>query len=182
MIQTVILTRYKYLALAAVLCVLTLGLLLFFHAKHKTEAPATLDGKWVGTVLWNDASGRPYRQNLKTALFFLPHGVCGIVIMFPTGAVGGKGTYTRQGSRVSVHCDSLSINGRPLPITTFSRELWYHATATYTVAYDSEHLTLTPDKGPTPAPCWPPLVSPKPIRLGRTPPLDAPAPETTPRE
>lgn len=136
----------------------------------------------MGTVVWNDASGRPYQQKFKTALFFLPHHVCGIVITFPTGAIGGKGTYTRQGSRVSVTCGSLSINGRPLPLSTFSPQPWYRATAHYTVAYDSEHLTLTPDKEPTPAPCWPLLVTPAPIKLGRVAPPDEPAATTAPGE
>ena len=133
-------------------------------------------------MVWNDASGRPYQQKLKTALFFLPHGVCGIVITFPTGAIGGKGTYTRQGSHVSTTCTSLSINGRPLPLDTFSRQTWYRATANYAIAYDSEHLTLTPDKRPTPAPCWPLLVSPTPITLGRIAPPDEPAATPAPGE
>lgn len=146
------------------------------------EAPATLDGKWVGTVVWNDASGRPYQQRFKTALFFLPHNVCGIVITFPTGAIGGKGSFSRQGNHVAVTCASLSINGRPLPLETFSHAPWYHATAAYTVSYDSEHLTLTPDKEPAPAPCWPLLVSPNPIKLGRVAPPDAPEAPATPGE
>ena len=176
------LLRYKYPALAALACLLIVGLLFFARTLHSPEAPATLDGKWVGTVVWNDASGRPYQQKLKTALFFLPHGVCGVVITFPTGAIGGKGTYTRQGSRVAVTCGSLSINGRPLPLDTFSHQSWYRATAGYTVAYDSEHLTLTPDKEPTPVPCWPLLVSPAPIKLSRTAPPDEPAAATAPGE
>ena len=179
---SVILTRYKYPALAALACIVIVGLLFFAHTLHKPEAPATLDGKWVGTVVWNDASGRPYQQKLKTALFFLPHHVCGIVITFPTGAIGGKGTYTRQGNHVSVTGVSLSINGRPLPPDTFTHQPWYRATAGYTAAYDSEHLTLTPDKEPAPAPCWPLLVSPAPITLGRIAPPDEPAATPAPGE
>ncbi len=177
-----ILTRYKYTALAALACLFAVGLLFFARTPHRPAAPATLDGKWVGTVAWNDASGRPYRRSLKTALFFLPHHVCGIVITFPTGAIGGKGVYTRRGNHAAVTCGSLSINGRPLPLSTFSAAPWYHATANYTVAYDSDHLTLTPDKGPTPAPCWPLLVSPAPLKLGRIAPPDEPSAATAPRE
>ena len=165
--------------------VLLLGLLLslaFSRIERRLDPPATLDGKWVGTVAWNDASGRLYQQSLKTALFFLPHGVCGIVITFPTGAIGGKGTYTRQGNKIAVTCGSLSINGRPLPLDTFSHQPWYRATANYTVAYDSERLTLTPDKAPTPAPCWPLLVSPAPIKLARIAPPDEPAAPAAPGE
>ena len=173
---------YKYFALAALVCLILLGLLLFARHAPKPEPPATLDGKWVGTVVWKDASGRPYQQKFKTALFFLPYHVCGIIITFPTGAIGGKGTYTRLGSRVTVTCGSLSINGRPLPLDTFSHQPWYHAAASYTVSYDSEHLTLTPDKYPTPAPCWPLLVSPAPIKLGRIAPPDEPATVPAPRE
>ncbi len=176
------LTRYKHPVLAAIICLILLSLLFFARTLHKPKLPATLDGKWVGTVVWNDASRRPYQQKLKTALFFLPHGVCGIVITFPTGAIGGKGIYTRQGDHLSVTGTSLSINGRPLPLSTFSAAPWYHATAHYTVAYDSEHLTLTPDKEPTPAPCWPLLASHTPITLGRIAPPDEPAAAPAPRE
>ena len=175
-------SHYKYPALAAVVCLLLLGVLLLTRHAPKPKPPATLDGKWVGTVVWNDASGRPYQQKFKTALFFLPHNICGIIITFPTGAVGGKGTYTRQGTRVAVTCGSLSINGRPLPLETFFHAPWYHATAAYTVAYDAEHLTLTPDKEPTPAPCWPLLVSPGPIKLGRVALPEEPVTVTAPRE
>ncbi len=180
--SSVTLIRYKYPALGACVGLLLIGLLFFVRTAPKPEPPPALDGKWVGTVVWNDASGRPYRQKFKTALFFLPHNVCGIVITFPTGAIGGKGTYTRQGSRVTVSTGSLSINGRPLPLDTFSHQPWYHAAASYTVNYDSDHLTLTPDKEPTPAPCWPLLVSPTPITLGRIAPPDEPAAAPAPRE
>ena len=178
----VTLIRYKYPALAAGVCLLLIGLLLFARHAPKPEPPATLNGKWVGTVVWNDASGRPYQQKFKTTLFFLPDNICGIIITFPTGAVGGKGSFRRQGNRVSVTCHSLSINGRPLPLETFSHAPWYHATAAYTVAYDAEHLTLTPDKEPTPAPCWPLLVSPGPIKLGRVAPPDEPEAPSHPGE
>ncbi len=165
-----------------------LGLVLvpayFARRESAPKPPAVIDGKWVGAVVWNDASGRPYAQKFKTALFFLPHGDAGIVISFPTGAIGGAGTYTRQGDTLSVTCRSLSINGRLLPIETFSHEPWYRATAAYTVAGDGAHLTLTPagSKKPTPAPCWPPLVSPGPITLGRVAPPDEPGSSAAPRE
>ena len=175
-------TRYKYPALAATACVFILGLFFYSSTKHKAKPPVTLNGKWVGTVVWNDASGRPYQQKFKTALFFLPHNVAGIVITFPTGAIGGAGHYVQHGDRVTVTCGSLSINGRPLPLETFSHAPWYHSATEYTVACDSEHLTLTSDKEPTPAPCWPLLVSPTPIKLGRVAPPDEAVPATPPRE
>ena len=177
-----LLIHYKYPALAAAACILITGLLLIFRAAQKPEPPPTLGGKWVGTVVWNDASGQPYRQSFRTALFFLPHNVCGIVITFPTGAIGGAGRYTLQGHRLTVTCGSLSVNGRPLPLSTFSQAAWYHAAAVYALAYNSERLTLTPDKEPTPAPCWPLRVSPKPIVLSRIAPPDAPAAPSTPGE
>jgi len=177
------LIRYKYAALAAVLCLL-LGLLLFLYRTvyRPTPPPATIDGKWVGIVVWNDASGRPYRQSFKTALFFLPNDVVGIVITFPTGAIGGSGTYALRGKHLTVTCKKLSVNGRPLPLSTFSGESWYRATAVYTTACDSEHLTLTAERGKTPAPCWPLLVSLTPIKLSRIAPPETPADTAAPRE
>ena len=174
------LTRSYYAALAAALCAL---LFVLASLLHPAPPPEIIDGKWVGAVTWNDASGRPYRQSFKTALFFLPNNVAGIVITFPTGAIGGSGTYTKRGKQLSVTCKHLSVNGRPLPLATFSHESWYRATAVYTVACDSEHLTLTPlDRGKTPAPCWPLLVSPTPIKLSRIAPPETPVAPAAPRE
>lgn len=136
--------------------------------ERKVKTTNGLGGKWVGMVVWNDASGRPYQQKMRTALFFLPGGVVGTVITFPTGAIGGAGRYTLMDSRLTVRCTSLSVNGRPLPLSTFSHDSWYHATGVYAVTSDGENLTLTPTTaGPTPAPCWPLLVSPQPIVLSR---------------
>ena len=133
--------------------------------------------------MWNDASGRPYTEKMRTALFFLPHGVAGIVLTFPTGAVGGAGTYSLSGSRLSVRCDHLSINGRPLPLDQFSSASWYRGTADYTVRYDDGNLVLTAAAtGPTPAPCWPLLVSPHPLVFSRREPPEDPSPAPAPRE
>ena len=107
-----------------------------------TQNVNTLSGKWAGEITWNDASGRPYRQTMRTALFFLPHNVVGIVITFPTGAIGGAGKYTLKGSRLTVRCASLSVNGRPVPLSTFSHAPWYHSAASYTVRYDNGNLVL----------------------------------------
>ena len=144
----------------------------------------TLGGKWVGIVAWNDASGRPYQQKMRTALFFLPHAVAGIVITFPTGAIGGAGKYTLDGDRLTVRCTSLSVNGRPLPLSTFSHAPWYHAAVVYTVSYHNGNLTLTPaTSGPTPAPCWPLLISPKPLVFSRMePPQEETPAASTPGE
>ncbi len=120
---------------------------------------------------------------MRTAVFFLPHNVAGTVITFPTGAFGGAGKYTLQGSRLTVRCTSLSVNGRPVPLSTFSHAPWYHDTARYTVRYDKGNLVLTPARpGPTPAVCWPLLASPKPLVFSRrAAPEDAPA-APAPRE
>ena len=175
--------RYGRAFLGAAVCAGALGLAAFCGGfDHKAASADTLAGKWVGRIAWNDASGRPYRQTMRTALFFLPHGVVGTVISFPTGAIGGAGRYTLEGSHLVVHCFSLSINGRPLPITTFSHAPWFHETAAYTVAYGGPSLTLTPAAGPAPAPCWPLLVSPKPLVFSR---IEPPAPASAasaPRE
>ncbi len=178
------LARYRFLLLAAGAALLIgAALWLTAHPNHKVDAD-TLAGKWVGTVIWNDASGRPYEQKMQMALFFLPKGVTGTILSFPTGAFGGVGHFTLHGSRLSVQCRSLSINGRPLPLSTFSGMPWYRGTAVYDAACDGATLTLTPvpAAGPTPAPSWPLFVSPKPIVLSRVaPPPDA-APVPAPRE
>jgi hypothetical protein len=150
---------------------------------HPAEGTDMLDGKWVGAIVWNDASKRPYQEKMRTALFFLPHGVAGTVITFPTGAIGGAGTYTLNGSRLTVRCTSLSVNGRPVPLSTFSHAPWYHDTSVYFVAYSNGELKLTPTlPGPTPAPCWPLLVSPKPLVLSRMELPQDTAPTPAPRE
>ena len=83
--------------LAAACCVAALCLaVLYSRAPRKVKSADMLAGKWVGRVVWNDASGRPYRQTLRTALFFLPGDVIGTVITFPTGAIGGGGALTRS--------------------------------------------------------------------------------------
>lgn len=162
----------------------TLCLTLLSGGCHRSAQNVdTLGGKWVGKITWNDASGRPYQQTMRTALFFLPHDRAGIVITFPTGAVGGAGKYTLQGSRLTVRSGSLSVNGRPLPPGTFSQAPWYHGAASYTVSYDNGNLVLTPaTPGPTPAPCWPLLVSPKPLVFSRMGPPQEDTPAAPPRE
>ncbi len=164
------------LTLCAVLC-LTLG----GGCSHKAANEDTLGGKWVGKIIWNDASGRPYQQTMRTALFFLPRNRAGIVITFPTGAIGGAGSYTLEGSRLIVRCESLSVNGRSLPPGTFVEAPWYRSTASYTVSYHNGNLVLTPAApGPTPAPCWPLLVSPKPLVLSRMEPPQEDVPAAPP--
>lgn len=176
--------RFPLLALGAALLIgAALWVTLAAHPNHKVDAD-TLAGKWVGTVTWNDASGRPYEQKMQMALFFLPKGVTGTVLSFPTGAFGGVGRFTLHGSRLSVQCRSLSINGRPLPVSTFSKMPWYHDAAVYDAACDGATLTLmpVPATGPTPAPNWPLFVSPKPIVLSRVAPPPDTAPVPAPRE
>jgi len=169
----------RIVAVCAAFC-LTLG----GGCSHKAANEDTLGGKWVGKITWNDASGRPYQQTMRTALFFLPHSVAGTVITFPTGAIGGAGSYTLQGSQLTVRCTSLSVNGRPVPLSTFSHALWYHDTASYIVSYNNGGLVLTPTApGPIPAPCWPLLVSPKPLVLSRREPPQEDTPTVpAPRE
>ena len=169
----------------ATLACAALGLMLAGGGcSHSAKDPDVLGGKWVGRVTWNDASGQPYQQTMRTALFFLPHDRAGIVITFPTGAIGGAGSYTLQGSRLTVRCTDLSVNGRPVPLSTFSHAPWYRSTASYTVSYDNGDLVLTPaTPGPTPAPCWPLLVSPKPLVFSRREPPQEEAPAVpAPRE
>ncbi len=169
--------RQKRTAAGITACALAVSLALFFSGfRHETVKVDTLGGKWVGNVVWNDVSERPYKQTMRTAVFFLPYNRAGIVLTFPTGAMGGSGTYALSGSRLTVHCTSLSVNGRALPPSTFSHAPWYRDAAAYTVSYNQGNLTLTPaEPGPTPAPCWPLLVSPKPLVLSRREP---PAQET----
>ena len=173
--------RYKYAAIGIFCGAAALCLAAFCGGfDRKAKSADTLAGKWVARIAWNDASGRPYQQTMRTALFFLPNNVVGTVITFPTGAIGGAGRYTLQGSHLTVHCASLSVNGRPLPMATFAHNPWFHDTAAYTVAYDGANLILTPAAAPSPAPCWPLLVSPKPLVFSRIAPPDEAAPP--PRE
>lgn len=174
----------RYGRIGSLLCAGALCLTLGGGCGHKTASTDALGGKWVGTIVWNDASGRAYQQRMRTALFFLPHNVAGTVITFPTGAIGGAGKYTLSGSSLIVHCTSLSVNGRPVPLSTFSHAPWYHDTARYTVSYDKGNLTLTPAiPGPTPAVCWPLLVSPKPLVFSRRePPQEETPAAPAPRE
>ena len=172
------LVRQKWAVAGIAACILALCLAVLLGGfRRKTESTDTLGGKWVGTIVWNDASGRPYRQAMRTAVFFLPHQVAGTVITFPTGAIGGAGNYALQGSRLTVRCTSLSVNGRPVPLSTFSHAPWYHSTAVYIVRYDQGNLILTPAApGPTPAVCWPLLVSLRPLVLSRREPPQEEAP------
>jgi hypothetical protein len=180
---TQFISRYGRVAIGVAICAVLLGIAAFYgDFSHKVKSADTLAGKWVGKVVWNDASGRPYRETMRTALFFLPGGVVGTVITFPTGAIGGAGRYTLKDSHLTVHCTSLSVNGRPMPMTTFSHSPWFHDTAAYTVAYDGANLTLTPAAEPTPAPCWPLLVSPKPLVLSRIAPPEEATTLSKPRE
>ena len=164
-----VLARYGRGIAGAAFCIaaLCLAAVLYHGIDRKVKNADGLAGKWVGRVIWNDASGKPYQETLRTALFFLPGGVVGTVISFPTGAIGGAGHYVLKDGHLSVRCTSLSVNGRSLPMSTWAHEPWFHDTANYTVSSDGTHLTLTPDAEPTPAPCWPLLVSPKPIVLSR---------------
>ena len=175
--------RYKYGLLAAPLGVLALGLAALYRASdHSVRSADALGGKWSANVAWNAASARPYNRTLHTALFFLPDGRVGTVLTFPTGAVGGAGRYRLFGSKLIVHCQSLSINGHDVPLTTFAHAPWFHPTAVYTAAMDGPNLTLTPSAAPTPAPCYPLLSSPKPLVFSH---VEAPAPESAgpaPRE
>jgi hypothetical protein len=138
-------------------------------------------GKWTGEIVWDSASGRDYRRTLHTAVFFLPHGVAGTVITFPTGAIGGVGTYTLQGGRLTVRTTGISLNGHPVPLRPYAARSWFRAASTYDVSFDGPNLTLTPAAGgPMAAPCYPLLTSPKPLTLSRVEapmPQDAPAPK-----
>jgi len=177
------LARYKYALLVAAVCLFALGLAAIYRLNdHTLRSADALDGKWSANVLWNEASGRPYARTMHTALFFLPDGRFGTVITFPTGAIGGAGRYRLRGSRLTIRCTSLSINGHDVPLSTFAHAPWFHDTAVYTAAMDGADLTLTPAAPPTPAPGYPLLTSPKPLIFSR---VEAPAPESAepaPRE
>ncbi len=135
---------------------------------RRVKSADLLAGKWSGDLVWNSASGRDYSRTMHTALFFLPGGVAGTVITFPTGAIGGVGTYTLKDGRLTVHCTNLNLDGHPVPMTPYAQASWFHDTATYTVHCDGTNLTLMPVVyGPTSAPCYPLLASPKPLVLSR---------------
>ncbi|MGI4790260.1 MAG: hypothetical protein ACRYFS_15590 [Janthinobacterium lividum] len=175
--------RYRLAALGVAICAVAIcGTAIYGRLERKVKSADMLAGKWVGMVVWHDASGRSYRQTMRTALFFLPGNVVGIVITFPTGAIGGAGHYTLRDSHLIVHCDSLTINGRTLPMTDWKHAPWFHESAAYVVTSNGEHLTLTPSAAPTPAPCFPLLVSPKPIVLSRIDHAEKAAPAPPPRE
>ncbi len=148
---------------------------------HRT--PPTLAGKWTGDVVWDSATGGDYRQPMRTALFFLPQGRFGTVLTFPTGALGGSGTYTLHGDRLTVQCRALSLNGHNISTALFSSRPWYHATANYVVTFPGSRLELTPvAPGPVSAPGYPLLVTRKSFTLGRAESAAAVAAPEPPRE
>lgn len=135
---------------------------------RRVKSADLLAGKWSGDIAWSSASGRDFNRTMHTALFFLPGGVAGTVLTFPTGAIGGAGTYTLKDGRLTIRCTSLNLDGHSVPMTPYAQAPWFHDTATYTVASDGTNLTLTPiAAGPTSAPCYPLLVSSKPLVLSR---------------
>ena len=135
---------------------------------HRVKTADALAGKWSGDIPWNSASGRDYSHTMHTALFFLPGGVTGTVMTFPTGAVGGSGTYTLKDGRLTIRCTGMSVTGHAVPLSLFAKDAWFHDTATYTVASDGATLTLTPaPAGPSSAPCYPLLLSSKPLVFSR---------------
>ena len=135
---------------------------------RRVKSVDVLAGKWSGDIAWNSASGRTYNKTMHTALFFLPGGVAGTVITFPTGAIGGAGTYTLKNGRLTIHCTGMNLDGHPVPLTPYAKSPWFHDTVTYTVHGDGTSLTLTPVAyGPTSAPCYPLLASSSPLTLSR---------------
>ena len=135
---------------------------------RRVKSADVLVGKWSGDIAWNSASGRTYNKTMHTALFFLPGGVAGTVITFPTGAIGGAGTYTLKNGRLTIHCTGMNLDGHSVPLTPYAASPWFHDTVTYTVHGDGTNLTLTPVAyGPTSAPCYPLLASSTPLVLSR---------------
>lgn len=131
--------------------------------------PPTLAGKWTGDIVWDSATGSEYRQPMRTALFFFPQGHFGTVLTFPTGEVGGSGTYTLRGDRLTVQCLALNLNGHDIPTALFASRPWYQATSQYVVTFPGSHLTLTPvAPGPVSAPGYPLLTTTKPLTFDRT--------------
>ena len=135
---------------------------------RRVKSADLLAGKWSGDLVWHSASGRDYSRTMHTALFFLPGGVAGTVITFPTGAIGGAGTYTFKDGRLTLHCTEINLDGHSVPMTPYARTPWFRDTATYTVRCDGTSLTLTPVVyGPTSAPCYPLLTTTQPLVLSR---------------
>ena len=149
---------------------------------RRVKSADVLAGKWSGDIAWSSASGRTYNKTMHTALFFLPGGVAGTVITFPTGAIGGAGTYTLKNGRLTIHCTGMNLDGHSVPLTPYATAPWFHDTVTYTVHGDGDGLTLTPVVyGPTSAPCYLLLASSTPLTLSRVEKPDeveaAPAPK-----
>ncbi len=134
---------------------------------RRVKSADMLAGKWSGDIAWTSASGRDYNRTMHTALFFLPGGVAGTVLTFPTGAIGGAGTYALKDGRLTIHCTGLNLDGHSVPMTPYAQAPWFHDTVTYTAHCDGDTLTLTPVSPGTAAPCYPLLASPKPLVLSR---------------
>ena len=150
---------------------------------RRVKSADVLAGKWSGDIAWSAASGRTYNKTMHTALFFLPGGVAGIVITFPTGAIGGAGTYTLKDGRLTIHCTSINLDGHSVPLTPYAKAPWFHDTVTYTVHGDGTSLMLSPVAyGPTSAPCYPLLASSSPLTLSRVEHSDAPEAAPVPKE
>lgn len=160
-----------------------LALIVAVGVWYAHRPPPTLAGKWTGDIIWDSATGGEYRQPMRTALFFFPQGRFGTVLTFPTGAVGGSGTYTLRGDTLTVQCLALNLDGHDVPTALFASRPWYRATARYVVTFPGSHLMLTPAApGPVSAPGYPLLTTTKPLTFGRAEaaaPMAAPAP---PRE
>ena len=160
-----------------------LALIVSMGVWQYTRPAPTLMGKWTGDVVWDSATGGDYRQPMRTALFFFPKGRFGTVLTFPTGAVGGSGTYALHGDRLSVDCRMLTINGHSVPLALFASQPWYHATAKYVVTFPGSRLELTPvAPGSVSAPGCPLLATRKSFTLGRAEAAAAVEAPTPPRE
>ncbi len=149
---------------------------------RRVKSADVLGGKWSADIAWTSASGRAYNKTMHTALFFLPGGVAGTVITFPTGAIGGAGTYTLKNGRLTIRCTGLNLDGHSVPMTPYAKSPWFHDTVTYTVHGTGDSLMLSPVAyGPTSAPCYPLLASSSPLVFSRVErsdvPEDAPAPK-----
>jgi hypothetical protein len=135
---------------------------------RRVQGADVLSGKWSSDLAWNSASGRVYSHTMHTAFFFLPGGVAGTVMTFPAGAIGGVGTYTLKDSHLTLHCTGMSVSGHPIPMALFANKPWFHETVTYSAAFDGKNLTLSPTAyGPAAAPCYPLLVTSKPLVVSR---------------
>lgn len=169
--------------IAAAGCAAVLVLAVGMSAWRYLRPAPTLAGKWVSDIVWDSATGGDYRQPMRTALFFLPKGRFGTVLTFPTGALGGSGTYTLHGDRLSVDCHALTLNGHAVPMVLFASRPLYHATANYVVTFPGSRLKLTPvAPGPVSAPGYPLLTTTKPLLLGRAESAAAVAAPEPPRE